>query len=75
MKAIIEFDLDNMDDVYAHKRCAGADDMAHFIWELTHNFYRKWKHDDSNFNLETYNEALNNLLEKHNIDPNEFWHK
>ena len=37
MKAILEFYLDDHDDVMAHKRCIKALDMALVIWEFAHN--------------------------------------
>jgi len=37
MKAILEFYLDDHDDVMAHKRCVKALDMALVIWEFAHN--------------------------------------
>ena len=71
MKATIEYDLSAADDVMAMKQSMKSSDMAIFIWELKHNFWRKWKHDDSEFNLETYKEALNELLDEYNINPDE----
>jgi murein L,D-transpeptidase YafK len=71
MKATIEYDLSAADDVMAMKQSMKSSDMAIFIWELKHNFWRKWKHDDSEFNLETYKEALNELLDEYNITPDE----
>ena len=70
-KATIEFDLNEPEDRTEHLRCVKALDMACFIWELKHNFWRKWKHDDSDFNLDTYKEALHELMEEHNINPDE----
>jgi hypothetical protein len=70
-KATIEYDLSNADDVMEMKQSMKANDMAMFIWELKHNFWRKWKHDDSDFNLETYMEALGELLDEYNINPDE----
>jgi murein L,D-transpeptidase YafK len=70
-KATIEYDLSAADDVMAMKQSMKSSDMAIFIWELKHNFWRKWKHDDSEFNLETYKEALNELLDEYNINPDE----
>ena len=70
-KATIEYDLSNADDVMEMKQSMQASAMTMFIWELKHNFWRKWKHDDSDFNLETYKEALNELLDKYNINPDE----
>lgn len=66
-KGILEYDLTNADDEMAMKRAMKSTDMAMFIWELKHNFWRKWKHDDTNFNLDTYRESLGELLEEHNI--------
>jgi hypothetical protein len=73
MKATIEFNLDEMDDVHRHHECVNASKMACFIWELKHNFWRKWKHDDTDFNLDTYKEALHELMEEHNINPDELY--
>ena len=50
-KTTIEYS-DSVDDQMELKRVMKATDMAMFIWELKHNFWRKWKHDDSDFNLE-----------------------
>ena len=70
-KATIEYDLSNADDVMEMKQSMQASTMAMFIWELKNNFWRKWKHDDSDFNLETYREALGELLDEYNINPDE----
>jgi len=69
-KTTIEYS-DSVDDQMELKRVMKATDMAMFIWELKHNFWRKWKHDDSDFNLETYKEALGELLDEYNINPDE----
>ena len=68
MKAILEFDLDEPEDHMNHTRCLQAQEMALFIWELQHNFWRKWKHDESKFTLEAYQEALAELMDDHSID-------
>jgi len=68
MKAILEFDLDDHDEAKRHLRCVHSTDMAAFIWELNHNFWRKWKHDETDFNLDNYKEALSELMADHNID-------
>ena len=68
MKAILEFDLDKPEDKIDHMRCIHSSDMASFIWELQHNFWRKWKYDDSDFNLDTYREELGNLMDDYNIN-------
>ena len=73
MKATLTFDLDDPQDVESHLQCVKAAKMAGFIWELKHNFWRKWKHDDVDFNLDTYKEALHELMEEHNINPDELY--
>ena len=68
MKAILKFDLNDEDDKISHKECVKASDMAGFIWELKHNFWRKWKHDETDFNLDNYKEALADLMDEYNIN-------
>jgi hypothetical protein len=68
MKAILKFDLDNENDRTLHEQCIKASDMAQFIWELRHNFWRRWKHDESDLTLENYKEAIYNLLEEHKLN-------
>ena len=49
------------------KQLVKSQDMALFIWELQHNFWRKWKHDESTFTLDNYKEALSDLLYEYGI--------
>jgi len=70
-KGIIEYDLSDPDDEKAMKRAMKATDMASFIWELKHNFWRQWKHDETDFNLDNYKQALSDLLWEHNINIDE----
>ena len=55
----------------AMKRAIKSNDMAGFIFELEHNFWRRWKHDDSDFNLETYRHELKELLDEYDINIKE----
>jgi hypothetical protein len=71
MKAILEFDLGEQEDKMDHLRCVKSTDMALFIWELEKNFWRKWKHDETDFNLDNYKEALYDLMQEHNINVDE----
>lgn len=48
---------------------AKASDMAAFIWELTHNGWREFKHTDYDYEKAWY--KINELLEEYNINPNE----
>ena len=68
MKATLEFDLNDADDKLKHLRCIHSTDMAAFIWELEHNFWRKWKHDETDFNLDNYKDELSDLMNEYNID-------
>ena len=70
-KGIIEYNLDVREDEIAMKRAMKSTDMVMFIWELQHNFWRKWKHDDTDFNLDTYRESLGDLLDEYNINIDE----
>jgi len=73
MKAILEFDLDVVEERQEHLQCTMSNDMACFIWELKHNFWRKWKHNEEDFNLDSYKEALHELMKEHNINPDELY--
>ena len=74
MKAKLEFNLLEPEEAQAHLQCVKANKMACFIWELKHNFWRKWKHNETDFNLDSYKEALTDLMEEHNINPDELYH-
>jgi hypothetical protein len=37
MKAILEFNLDELEDEQRFKRCNKSDDMAYAIWHIVHN--------------------------------------
>ena len=68
MKAILEFDLNDPEDRKQHLRCVHSTDMASFIWQLKYNFWRKWKHDETDFNLNNYRDELSDLMNDYNID-------
>ncbi len=53
------------------KRLAKADDMASFIWELTANGWRDFKHTD--YEWEKAWGKINELLDAYNIDPDDLW--
>jgi hypothetical protein len=71
MKVTLEFDLYDLDDRIEHKRCMKATDMFDFIFELERNLCSKWKHDETDFNLDNYKKALAELMEEHNINTDE----
>jgi cell fate (sporulation/competence/biofilm development) regulator YmcA (YheA/YmcA/DUF963 family) len=73
-KAIIEYDLNNVDDVYAHKRAIKSLDMTLALWTITHNTKKRleWsmegKEMDKYDALEMVYEKINEILLEHNID-------
>ena len=73
MKAALTFDLNDQEEADSHLRCIKAAEMAGFIWQLKNNFWRKWKHNEENFTLDSYKEALAELLDEHNINIDELY--
>jgi len=49
-------------------RLAKADDMANMLWQLYHNFWREWKHDESKLNLDNMRKSLQELFDEYNIN-------
>jgi hypothetical protein len=73
MEAELLFNLDEHEDRIKHLQCVKSQDMASFIWEISHNMFRKWKHDDSDLNVDTLREEIQKLLDEHNISPDELY--
>lgn len=46
MKAVLEFDLNDSEDVRAHKRCVKALDMAMALHEILNHFRNELKYGD-----------------------------
>ncbi|MEY4571844.1 MAG: hypothetical protein RLZ10_1055 [Bacteroidota bacterium] len=73
-KAIIKYDLNDVDDMYAHKRAIKSLDMALALWTITHNTKKglEWsmegKEMDKYDALEMVYEKINEILLEHNID-------
>ncbi len=73
-KAIIEYNLNDVDDMYAHKRAIKSLDMALALWDITHNTKKRleWsmegKEMDKYDALEMVYEKINEILLEHNID-------
>ena len=76
MKAILEFNLDNPEDVMAHKRATKATDMALVLFEITHNRKKLWLNydhklgEDSSYGENLIHEIFDdilNLLDGHGI--------
>ena len=73
-KAKIEYDLSDIDDMYAHKRAIKALDMALALWEITHNTKKglEWamegKEIDKYDALEMVYEKIFEKLSEYNIN-------
>ena len=73
-KATLEYDLNDIDDVYSHKRAIKSLDMALALWELTHNTKKglEWAMDGKEMDkydaLEMVYEKIFEVLSEHNID-------
>ncbi|MBC8321122.1 MAG: hypothetical protein H8E34_10400 [Bacteroidetes bacterium] len=63
MKATFETENENEILMFAQ-----AKDMALLLWELKNNFWRKWKHDESGFNLDTFKDELQEIFYEYGID-------
>lgn len=67
MKAILEFDLSNPDEEYAHRRCVDSFKMAAVLFEITHNLKRKWKFSEKEPTLDEVFEEIHKLVEDYGI--------
>ena len=73
-KAKIEYDLNDSDDVYAHKRAIKSLDLTLALWEITHNTKKslEWsmegKEMDKYDALELVYEKIFEIMAEHNID-------
>jgi hypothetical protein len=74
-KAILEFDLNDLDDRLDHKQCIKANDMACVIWEFTYNTKKSTEHviegKDGYEVLDLIYDKFFRLLEEHNINIDE----
>jgi hypothetical protein len=73
-KAKIEYDLSDVDDMYAHKRAIKSLDLALALWSITHNTKKslEWamegKEMDKYDALEMVFEKIHEIISEHNID-------
>lgn len=76
MKAKLEFDLDDVDDRMAHLRCVKSTDMALVLWEMSMNMRKRVtsgydEKDDFYRGVDAVFERYNELMQEHNLDPEE----
>jgi len=73
-KAKIEYDLNDRDDLFAHKRAVKSLDMALVLWDITHNTKKglEWsmegKEMDKYDALEMVYEKIYEIMSEHNVD-------
>jgi hypothetical protein len=70
MKAILEFNLDEVDDLMAHKRCVVSLDMVLVLWEMDQHLRAITKYADDSMSKETY-DSLIKVREKLREEMNE----
>ena len=79
MKAQLQFDLADPNDVISHKRCVKALDMACILFEIQHNLKKKLTHkfesQPTRYTVfdgvdETF-ELINNLFEEYTLNLEE----
>jgi hypothetical protein len=70
MKATLEFNLDEMDDVMAHMRAVQSTNMALVLWELIHNTKRNIEREIESKDLDGY-AVLDLVYEKLNTELND----
>ena len=75
MKAILEFDLEDNEDVRAHLRCVKSLDLSLVVWELMTNSKKsilsQSQSEDFMEGVEAVFEKVHELLEKYNINIEE----
>lgn len=76
-KGILEFDLNEPDDVQAHKRAIKALDMALVLWDIDQYLRAQTKYAPDSMPEEVYDalektrEKFYDILRDHNIDIDE----
>jgi hypothetical protein len=77
MKAILEFDLNEPDDMIEHKRCIKAIDVCLAIWDMDQYLRTKTKYESNDMTEEEYNayesmrDKLREILEERSISFDE----
>jgi hypothetical protein len=72
-KGILEFDLNEPDDIMAHKRATKALDLASALWDITHNTKKsiEWSLEGKELDkyevLDLVYERIYEILEDHSI--------
>jgi len=70
MKAILKFDLNEQDDILAHKRCVKSLDMAIALWEVDQYLRGESKYKDNEIAYEI-REKLYEIMTEHGLSFND----
>ena len=79
MKAYLEFDLNDIDDRFSHKRAVKADDLMSFIWDFD-ELLRDYIKYDTTYTaeqldaIENLKEQFNEMLYDKGINIDELWY-
>lgn len=76
MKGILEFDLNDQDDIMAHKRAVKATDMAVMLFQFAHNTkksheYKLDKYETKEDLLDAIYDQFWELMKEYNISLDE----
>jgi Zn-dependent oligopeptidase len=77
MKAILEFNLDELEDEQRFKRCNKSDDMAFAIWDIVYNTKKRLEYSVENKEINKYEtieivfDEIYSILNKHNVSIDE----
>jgi hypothetical protein len=70
MKATLKFDLNEQDDVLAHKRCVKSLDMAIALWEVDQYLRSESKYKDNEIAYQI-REKLYEIMSDHGLSFND----
>tara|TARA_Y100000389_G_scaffold40255_1_gene34806 strand:- start:3037 stop:3252 length:216 start_codon:yes stop_codon:yes gene_type:complete len=65
MKAKLEFDLEDLDDVMSHLRCVKSLDMALALWKIKDISKNKWGYE---FTATQFQSKINEVFEEYDIN-------
>jgi hypothetical protein len=70
MRAILKFDLNEQDDILAHKRCVKSLDMSLALWEVDQYLRSESKYKDNEIAYEI-RENLYEIMSDHGLSFND----
>jgi hypothetical protein len=72
MKAKIEFDLNEPDDIKNHLRCVKATDMALVLWTIYHMRKQlEWMEEQGKLSADTVMDKILDAFNDHNVNIDE----